>query len=194
MIECQSAALPLHAAALEATDTEAEAIARARRDRAAFGHLYQAHYRAVAGCIYRRVGDVHVAEDLAADVFIAAFRGLHRYRDRGTPFRYWLLRIATNRVHRWARSQRRVAATERAAVPADPAPRGAAEAEEVRAAVARLTPRHQAVVSLHYFEQMSIEQVAKVLACSPGTVKSRLARARAALRPHLEPHSQQGDS
>lgn len=170
-------------------DHEAELAERAKTDREAFAGLYRRHYRAIARYVYRRVGDVHTAEDLVADVFMAALRHLPQYRHRGLPVRAWFYRIATNRVNRWARRERRRVVRELTCEP--PAPNG--DAPSTLSAVARtrailltLTPKQQAVLALYYLEGMSVEDVAQTIGCRAGTVKSRLARGREKLRRRLE--------
>ncbi len=177
-------------------DAERELIEQAKRDRRAFASLYRRHHPRIAGYIYRRVGDAHLAEDLAADVFVAALRTLPRYSYSGTPVSAWLYRIATNRVNRWARRERRRAMQrleEAAVAPASHAGNGEPREHEavmtreyVRTAILTLPPRHQAVLALHYLEGLPIEQVAAALNCRVGTVKSRLSRARDGLRRRLE--------
>lgn len=174
---------------LSRADDERDLVEQAQRDRAAFGVLYRRHVRDVSGHVLRRTGDVHTTEDLVSDVFLTALRTLPRYRYRGVPFRFWLLRIATNAVNRWARRQRRVvasqpiAALEESAVSS--ATDGAIDAERAQRALLSLSPKHQAVLSLHYLEGLALDEVAAVIGCRVGTVKSRLARARAALRAAL---------
>jgi len=170
-------------------DDEQNLIERARRDRTAFTVLYRRHYEAIARYIHRRVGDSHTTEDLTAEVFIAALRTLPRYRHRGWPLRTWLYRIATNRVNRWARRERKRVLKRLESDHVDP--KGAANeagmnAEYVRTALLTLSPKHQAVLSLHYLEGMPVDEVAVAVGCRIGTVKSRLARGREALRRHLE--------
>lgn len=161
-------------------------LERSKADPQAFAVLYRRHYRAVAGCIYRRTGDVHVTEDLAADTFISAYRAIGSFRAGRVPIRFWFLRIATNTVNRWSRAQRRVAKhrEETTAVESSraDAPSQVEIARSVREGVARLALAHQAVLSLHYFESLSIEEIAAVLGCRVGTVKSRLSRARESLK------------
>lgn len=168
---------------------ESRLIERSKADPQAFAVLYQRHYRAVAGCIYRRTGDVHVTEDLAADTFISAYRAIGPFRAGRVPIRFWFLRIATNTVNRWSRAQRRVARHREESTAADSAradPSSQAEIVRcVREGVARLALAHQAVLSLHYFESLSIEEIAAVLGCRVGTVKSRLSRARESLKATL---------
>ena len=60
-------------------------------------------------------------------------------------------------------------------------------AEEVRLALLSLPLRYQEVLSLHYMEEMSVAEIAQVLRCAEGTVKSRLARGREKMRAQLRP-------
>lgn len=170
---------------------ESGLVERAKRDRQAFATLYRLHHRGVATHIYRRVGDLHVAEDLVSEVFLIALRTLPRYRCRGVPLRFWLLRIATNAVNRWARRRRRgaIAALKadrrEGAGTASASDTGGVDVERAQVALLALPPKLQAALSLHYIEGLAIREVAAVLGCREGTVKSRLSRAREALRERL---------
>lgn len=170
---------------------ERELIERAKRECDAFAQLYRRHYPELTAYIYRRTGDPHATDDLVADLFLTALRTLPRYRYRGIPLRFWLLRIATNAVNRWARRQRRGAIASLEAsrledVHAAPAVHdGEHDQERAQRALLTLAPPHQAVLSLHYLEGLGVREVAAVLGCREGTVKSRLARARDALRARL---------
>lgn len=169
-----------------AEPTEVDLVERAKRDPRAFARLYRQHYAAIAGHVLRRVGNVHVAEDLAADVFVTAMRSIRRYRPRGVPFRAWLYRIATNTVNRWARrnGRQQTKSQHRIDVPAPHTDAGS-DISVARSALLALSPKFQAVLALHHLEGMSVEEVAAVLGCRIGTVKSRLSRARDALREQL---------
>lgn len=175
-----------------AASDERELIERSATDRAAIGVLYRRHYPAIASYIRRRVGCCHDAEDLIAETFMAMDRYLPKYRVRGAPFRSWLYRLATTQVNRWARRRRRAAVQELRARTQERAAEGAEgdrhaiDRDEVRLALLSLPARFQAVLSLHYMEGMSIADIAEVLNCSPGTVKSRLARGREKMRQKLE--------
>lgn len=180
------------AEAVAAPGAEADLILRAKADPEAFAILYRHHYRAVAGCLFRRTGDAHLAEDLAAETFISAYRAIRRYQLSAAPFRHWLLRIATNAASRSARRATRsdwIARARAAIRPTfDPPPgqtEGQADAERLHQVLRRLPAAQQSAISLHYFEGLSVEEAAAVLGCSVGTVKSRLSRARAALRERL---------
>ncbi len=177
------------ASALAALDCERELVERAKRNREAFAALYRKHYRAIAGYIYRRVGHQQTTEDLAADVFLVALRTLPRFRQRGVPVLAWLYRIASNRVNRWARRERKRAARQLTIEPTGggEAPgQAASDREYARAALLTLPPRHQTVLALHYLEGMPIKDIALTIGCREGTVKSRLARGRQALRQSLQ--------
>lgn len=168
-------------------DDEARLVADARRDPRAFAALYHQHYHAIGRYIYRRVGDAHATEDLLSDVFLTALRRIDAYRWRGVPFRIWLYRIASHVVTRRLRRRVRVEARAAGANAADErsATTGPADVEaleRLQSAMLAISPRYQTALALHYFEGLSIDQVAQVLGCRAGTVKSRLARGRAALR------------
>lgn len=167
-------------------------ISRARTDRAAFAALYRRHARDVASLILRRIGDVHATEDLTAEVFVVALDRLPRYEARpSVPFRHWLAGIASRLVSQWIRRRRRRIDRERRYALL----RGGAcpsrepdfiETESLRSAFVDLKVEWQTALSLHYFEGYSVEEIARLLRCLPGTVKSRLSRGRAALRARLQ--------
>lgn len=180
-------AMPTMVGARVDADPDVRQAMLARDDPSAFSPIYRRHYTTIVGYLYRRLGDRHLAEDLAADTFIAALNGLPRYRQTGAPFCAWLLRIATN----LANNQVRTAARRRTALRSierwqrDHAA-DMADHEMARSALLDLSPNHQAVLSLHHVEGLSVEETAAVLGCRPGTVKSRLSRARDALRRSLK--------
>ncbi len=178
---------------MEADDAAAEPtlVERAKSDRDSFSQLYRLHYRAIARYLYRRTGDVHLTEEFLSDVFFTALRTLPRFEQRGIPFRSWLYRIATNALNNWARRRRReLRHLNGAAQREEPNVSSAAEySSELRPELLRafqtLTPKHQTVLALHHLEELSIDQIALVIGRSPGTVKSRLSRAREAMRNNL---------
>jgi RNA polymerase sigma-70 factor (ECF subfamily) len=176
----RGAVLPAHEPA-----AEAELVDAARRDPREFGRLYRLHAPAIQRFLRRRLGDPHTAEDALAETFVSALQGLPRYRSRGLPFRAWLYRLAVGAV---SRSRRRrallcLAVPEETAAPEEEERR---EADLLRAALLRLPPRFEAVLSLHYLEGLPVDEVAQVLGCATGTVKSRLSRGRSALRREWE--------
>lgn len=170
-------------------DVEKGMIERAIQTPEAFVALYRMHYHSVASYLFRRTGDRHVTEDLLSEVFLIALKRLRKYQHRGVPFRFWLWGIATNLANQWARHRQRrfesMGAAKHACDPEKDIAAAAEDRDEQEMALRRLLwlkPKHQAVLTLHYLEGLSVEETAKVLNCRPGTVKSRLSRARREFR------------
>lgn len=165
---------------------EARLINRARTDPEAMAQLFRDHYSRMVRYVSRRTGNAAVTDDLVSEVFLTMVRYLPRYRIGQTPFQAWLYRLATNQVNRWARRQRRYAwqQLQDYAAP-DHVQTDEDETLKVRAALLTLPLHYQSALALHYLEEMNVEDVAQVLGCAIGTVKSRLARGRELLRPLL---------
>lgn len=171
-------------------DTLVEA---ARRDREAFGALYDRYFEPIYGYIARRTGDAEQAEDIAATVWERTLRSIERYEVRGVPFAAWLYRIAGNQIanhHRRARIFRFVPlAASLSHGPSGRAHDQADEREAVRAALATLSESDREILSLCYFTGLTPPEIADVLACNVAAVHKRLHRARARLRRRLEEDS-----
>lgn len=137
----------------------------------------------------RTLGAVEGAEDVLQEVWSGALRGLPRLRDPAS-FPAWIYALATRKCAdaiRARRRSRRLAEGLQAQAAVDGEAMAAAGADlDLTAALARLPPGQRIVVSLHYGEDLAVEQVAEVLGVPAGTVKSRLHAARAALKLQLE--------
>ncbi len=177
---------------------EQKLIARSRDgDTNAFGTLVAMHQEIALRVAHVVVRDHAEAEDVAQDAFIKAFAALDRFR-AGSPFRPWLLRIvrneALNRIRRRRRQERLAlrVASEAVVASGDAAssPEAAAVlADEIRPvfrALDAISVRHRSVLIHRFVLGLSEEETATVLAIPRGTVKSRTARALAALRTELE--------
>ena len=171
-------------------------LARARQgDLAAFEEVVRRHQRRVYGVALRIVRAHDVADDVAQEAFVRAWRSLDRF-DLGRPFGPWICRIAANLAVNHVRSPR----AREEGLPegygetrsADPGPLGNvldAEARRVLdAAVGSLSAEQRAVFVLRTVEEMSYEEIAGALGISPGTVMSRLFRARERLAKALAPY------
>jgi RNA polymerase sigma-70 factor (ECF subfamily) len=171
-------------------------IARARRgDRGAFEEIVRRYQRRVYGVALRIVRAHDVADDVAQEAFVRAWRALDRF-DLDRPFGPWVCRIAANLAVNHVRSPR---AREEglpeghAEAPApDPGPLGAVLDAEARRvldeAVAALPAEQRAVFVLRAVEEMPYAEIAAALGISPGTVMSRLFRARERLARALAPY------
>jgi RNA polymerase sigma-70 factor (ECF subfamily) len=179
-------------------DDEPRLVERARRgDEAAYATLVRAGgLDAVAfrtACLL--AGSAADAEDALQEALVKAWRALPRFRS-GAPFRPWLLTIVANE----ARSRRRAAGrragwTLRAAVEAQtaedaPSPEATVlvreRSRELAGALGALPERDRVVLVLRYVLDLSEREMAAVLDCRPGTVKSRLARALDRLREEVD--------
>lgn len=175
---------------------ESEWIEAARRgDASAFEELVR-HYQEIAyRTAYLVVGDADEALDAAQEGFLRAHAALGRFRAEA-EFRPWLLRIVANAARNRRRSASRRADLalrafrETASGDAAPSPEVLLLADERRrellAAVNALRLEDRLVITLRWFLDLNEEEMAAVLDCPRGTVKSRLSRATARLRMALE--------
>lgn len=179
---------------------EALVTAAQQGDLDAFNRLVLAYQNQAFGVALRIIGDPEAANDAAQEAFISAYRNLLRFK--GGNFRAWLLRITTNACYDELRRRKRRPATSLDEIE-NPNPRPDAEAnielvnrptdpdvslerDELASAIKRCLsalPIHQrTAVVLCDIEGYDYEAIASVMHTALGTVKSRIARARATLR------------
>ena len=167
-------------------------IAASRADPEIFGVLFDRHAASLLRFLARRL-DPGDAEDLLSEVYRIAFERRGDYDLARPSARPWLYGIAANLVaHSGRDTARRLRATAAAAArpdySEDPADRAvsavdaAARWAQVAAAVGQLSAPERDVLLLFAWEELSYEEIAAVLDIPVGTVRSRLSRARAALR------------
>ena len=169
----------------------------------AFSILVGTHQTTVYNIAYRMVGQREVAQGLAQETFLRAFKALRTF-DLNRPFGPWLYRIATNLSINWIRrarvptvsletkSSRYEEEVEPLEIPdssSEPATRFAQTEmqTELRQAILALPPDYRAVIELRHFQEMDYEEMAETLKIPLGTVKTRLFRARRLLRDRLVP-------
>jgi RNA polymerase sigma-70 factor (ECF subfamily) len=149
---------------------------------AAFQELVGRYERTIFNLIVRIVRDPVLAEDVAQDAFVKAFRKLSTF-DPARRFSSWILRIAHNAALDALRRRRAdpVIAGDliepAAPPPADPV-ETASLGRALDAALAVLRPEWRAVIALRYQEELSYEEIAEVLEMPEGTVKTFVHRAR----------------
>lgn len=163
---------------------------------AAFAAIVRAYQRPIVRVAYGLTRNAADADDLAQETFVRAWQAIGRFR-AGEPLYPWLARIAVNLAVSLHRRRRRrpeqsieplLEAGRQWGVeddPADEAARGEYDAA-LRAALAELSPEHQAVLALRAADDMSYDEIARTLGIPAGTVMSRLARARLALKERLK--------
>lgn len=185
---------------------EAGLISDAKRgDIDAFNRLVLAHQTKVFNLAYRISGDPDVAADATQEAFLSAYRKLRGFR--GGSFRAWLLRIVTNACYDELRRRKRRPTASIEAIEEDLSsedgvgsmaalfggeedPESAIERSELRQAIERCLGRlpedFRTVVVLADILGLDYKEVAATVGAPIGTVRSRLARARARLRECLE--------
>jgi RNA polymerase sigma factor (sigma-70 family) len=152
-------------------------VSRRQRDRDVdpeFERLFRRELEPLVRTAYGIVGDWEVAKELAADGFVALLRHWPKVATYDSPGS-WLRRVVIRDAARARRRNHRHIPVSSATEP------GATEGLAVRAAVLRLPVRQRAVVVLHYLDDLPVSEVAAVLGCSEGTVKTHLHRARRSL-------------
>jgi len=166
---------------------EKQLIARTCSDRAAFVQLYRRHYDAVFRYCVHRLFERTAAEDVTSEVFLKVVENIHRFKGNEQQFLCWLYRIATNAVNNYLRKAARrnrllKVAREQANSQVADCGESAEKLALLREAVFALKPRYQTIITLRFFENLKLTEIAEVLASSPGTVRSQLARALVKLR------------
>jgi RNA polymerase sigma-70 factor (ECF subfamily) len=168
--------------------TDAEVIATSLQDREAFGEIFDRHFDVICRYLARRVG-ADLAGDIASSVFLAALEQRGRYKLERADALPWLYGIAANKIRRHRRSEeRRLRAVAGIGVANEPAVGGSTTIDRaVASALVSLATRDREVVFLSAWADLSYEEIADALDIPVGTVRSRLNRARRALRAHLDP-------
>jgi RNA polymerase sigma-70 factor (ECF subfamily) len=159
-------------------------LARARRgDAAAFGLLLRAADESHRRLAFRLLGDRQSMDDVLQEAYVRAFRALPQFRG-GSAFGTWLYRIVYNAcLDEVRRSHREVLLGD---LPGEDSPGGVEDRLDLEAALAALPPELRAVVLLVDAQGLSYDEAAEVFGVAPGTIGSRLNRARATLRAALE--------
>ena len=167
------------------TDTDAQLIGWAiAGDNEAFAQLVRRHQRSVYAYLVRRAGSP-AAEDLLADVWMAAFRSRASFDTRWDSARPWLYGIARNRLRsHWARLKREESVQDDAADPwpeVDDRLAASVIVGNLSAALDSLSPEQREVLLLVAWEELTPTEIALVLGIPASTVRSHLHRARRSL-------------
>lgn len=158
-------------------------------DRAAWDELYRRFNPALGYYLRRLTGSDQTADDVQQEVWLAVVRNIARLNSP-EAFTVWLYRIARSKaMDRMSARHEPVALEEEPVAPADARENDdftAADAALVHAALHGLGPEHRDVLLLRFMEELSYEQIAQVVGCGVGTVRSRIHYAKRALRRLLE--------
>ncbi len=175
--------------------------AEATVQRQTFEQLLTPLLRAAYGTAYHLTRNAADAEDLVQEAALHAFRGFASF-EAGSNFRAWFFRILINCVYSWHRKHKRegttveledtpelylytqTAASALHSVTADPAAAlmNRLDTEAVASAIAALPDEYRAVATLYFMQDCSYQEIAEMLDCPVGTVRSRLHRGRRLLQ------------
>jgi RNA polymerase sigma-70 factor (ECF subfamily) len=174
------------AAAAAPAEPAVEPSAEPRGESLTFDDFYRREHRHVLGLAFVLTGNQWVAEDTAQEAFTAAFRRWRSIVAYDSPSA-WIRRVTCNRAAsvlrrrvREAKAVLRLAGRTQAYIELD-------EGDEAFWQAVRQLPLRQAqVVALYYMEDYSVKEIAEVLDCSEGSVKTHLSRARNAVARQLQ--------
>ncbi len=164
-------------------------------DEEAFSALVRKYQKSVHALAWRKIGDFHIAEEIAQDAFLQAYKNLATLRNPN-QFAGWLYVIANNLCKRWHQKQklstRSLEGTPMTEIENSSYKRYELEQREVEAAERRheivkelletLPESERTVVTLHYLGEMTAQEIGKFLGVSVNTIKSRIRRARERLQ------------
>jgi len=156
-------------------------VVRARTDPQALGFLYDSYYDRVFRYCLHRLFVREVAADVTSSVFLSVATHIRDFE--GTTeadFRHWLYAISTRQADAWSRSTKRRDELLRAAAVSGRlkvADEGHCEMEQavewswLYGAIAKLKPKHQALITLRFFEGVPYEQIADILHSKPASLR-----------------------
>ncbi|MCX7866594.1 sigma-70 family RNA polymerase sigma factor [Limisphaera sp. VF-2] len=194
---------PAETSAQSDSAKEAELVARAQAgDLDAYGELMRRHQERVYQVIYHMTSHHEDARDLTQETFIAAYQALGRFRGQAA-FSTWIYRIAVNKTLNFLEKKRPENSglslneldwnaehdPDLVALISEKTPRREVSLAELRQklneAMQKLSEKHRLVVVLHDVQGMPHEEIARIMDCSVGTVRSRLFYARQQLQAYL---------
>jgi RNA polymerase sigma-70 factor (ECF subfamily) len=152
-----------------------------------FGNAFRSHHGAIFIYAKSRLQTQSDAEDLAAETFVVAWRRRDRLPEEPST-RGWLYAVASRLIANRLRTERRQGrlvrriASERLPLAEGLASETESQSSFVMEALAELSPRHQEILRLNLWEELSYAEIAVVLSCSESAVGTRLCRARLSLR------------
>jgi RNA polymerase sigma-70 factor (ECF subfamily) len=156
-------------------------------DTEAFRELYDHHARLVFRYVKARIESEQDAEDLTAETFIRAWRGLSSFQWQGKPIGAWLLRIAHNLIVDKYRQKRSLTGwLPWSSGSEEPDFAQVDHKDEIKRAFTTLTSDEQTILHLRYFEDFSLNEVAEFLGKTPNAVRVAQFRALKRLNKYLQ--------
>jgi RNA polymerase sigma-70 factor (ECF subfamily) len=180
---------------------EKNIVLRAQRDSQEFGLLFDEYYPKILNYVSHRVASIMLAEDITSETFYIALNKLWQFRWKGISFSAWLYRIATNLISQHYRNHYKkptfsldnwLEKTDlelvddldlgQELVDAEEELQRHSDFVEVQKKLQQLPEYYQTVITLRYFEDKKIKEIADILGKKEGTIKSLLSRGLDLLR------------
>jgi RNA polymerase sigma-70 factor (ECF subfamily) len=180
------------AKSVKQTDAD-DIVLRARTEAEALGQLYELYYERIFRFCVHRLFSKETAEDVTSMIFLEVARRIRHFGGRTEQdFRNWLYAIAANQANAYIRkTSRRKRLLVEAAGSMTNSAKSTGNASEpdwprLYAAILKLKPEHQTIITLRFFENMDFEQIAKILNAREATLRVTLHRILGKLREHLK--------
>ena len=157
-------------------------------DRDAFAELIERYERPLLYFISHLLENKEMTEDIFQDTWLTVIRRIHSLREIDA-FPAWLYRIARNKVYQQLRKKKKLSELdEKIAVPNDAEDDKFSPEDVVKLhkCLEKLRTEHKEVLMLRFLEQMSYDEIAQVINCNIGTVRSRIYYAKLALKKEME--------
>ncbi|MGK9429338.1 sigma-70 family RNA polymerase sigma factor [Bacillus atrophaeus] len=163
-------------------------------------HLYHEHYKEITFYLFRRTRHLETAKDLAQDTFIKAFNGLDSFKGHSS-IKTWLYTIAHHTFINWYRRDVKyqfsdISTNENLMQSTYELPEQhlfrTIKNETLKQHISQLTDKHQSVLILREFQELSYEDIAEILGWSLSKVKTTLHRARLELKKRMSASGEDG--
>ena len=182
-------------------EEEEKIIEEIKIDPEKFSIIFNEYYQKILNYILRRVGSISISEDIASDVFLKTFKSLNKFKWLDIPFSAFLYRVANNEIVSYYRFNNRHKVISLDKVLEDKNIEPASDEDihkelesleqdiarhkefiEIQKSISSLPLKYQEVISLRFFENKKIYEIAEILNKKEGTVKSLIYRGLEKLR------------
>jgi RNA polymerase sigma-70 factor (ECF subfamily) len=179
-------------------EQEKALVERARTDPDAFGELYDANYAPIFNYLLRRTASVADAQDLTSEVFIKAFKNIGKFKWCGIPFSAWLYRIASHEIankYRKGKHEQAYNIDSADNVIGNPVMNLLQVQDETKKyesyfiihdSMSRLPKKYREVISLRFFAEKEIREIAQILDKPESSVKTLLYRGLEKLKADIQ--------
>ncbi|MCG8607841.1 RNA polymerase sigma factor [bacterium] len=174
-------------------------IEKAQKEPQAFERIFEKYHDLIFNYVLRRLCNASLAEDITANTFLKAIHNIRRFEWQGISIAAWLYRIATNEINQNYRKYRRMLplttelvdnlmseqTTDSELIAVDEHLQKNQKFKQASAALSRIKLKYQTVLTLRYFEEKSIQEIAEILGKNENTIKTQIRRGLIYLRRQL---------